>query len=235
MRLAIMQPYLFPYIGYFQLIRSSDQFVFLDDVSYRKGGFVNRNRIMGANGPEWFTVPLRDISSHRSIRDHITAVRKDKLIRRLEQTYARAPYRKEVSEIVASTLEHDPCSIAVMAEESVRAVCDYVGLSIESARSSEILSDRPGGSDGVIALCERQGAAEYLNLPGGRNLYEPGDFESASLGLSFLEVELTPYSQGGETFEPGLSVIDVLMWNSSAEFREMVERGEIETVVPRRR
>src|SRR5688572_18113469 len=67
MKLAIMQPYFFPYLGYFQLIYASDKFVFYDDVNYIKSGWINRNRLLLNGEAKYFTVPLSGASSYSKI------------------------------------------------------------------------------------------------------------------------------------------------------------------------
>ncbi|WP_316016148.1 WbqC family protein [Roseobacter sp. HKCCA0434] len=232
---AVMQPYLFPYLGYFQLIAASGSFVFYDDVAFIKGGWINRNRVLAPGGGlQVFSAALDGgQSSSRSIADTPLSARRDwqrKFARTLRESYARAPHVDAVCALVDRVLDAPGDSIADLACRSVRAVCDHVGLAPRFERSSQFAPetralDRTGR---LIELTRRLGGERYLNLEGGRALYGPGPFAEAGLELRFLAPRLEPYPQGRKAdFVPGLSVLDALMWTPPETVRDMALGGEI--------
>jgi hypothetical protein len=219
-RLAIMQPYFFPYLGYFQLISAVDRFVFYDDVNFIRGGWINRNRINLDNKPAYITVQV----SRRQPRW------REKILGTLTGAYARAPYFAEVFTLARSVLTNEAPSIAAVAEASIRAVLNYLDLPIEIVTSSRVYENgNLRGPERVLDICRREGAAIYVNAPGGAALYDAGQFEEAGVSLRFLKVDISPYNQGRNgNFIPGLSVIDVLMHNSVDQARKLVMAGGTE-------
>ena len=217
MRLAIMQPYFFPYQGYFQLIAAVDRFVVYDDVAFMKNGWVNRNRILTSSGAEYFTVPLAGASSFRAIRETNCAPPsrwREKMLRTLTQVYARAPHREEGMELVRRVLEvADSESVRDLALASLREVCLYAGLAPSFQDSSSAYGNAQlSGVERVLDICRREGATTYVNAPGGRALYDPALFEARGLQLRFLSPTLEPYPQPrAKEFVAGLSVLDLVM------------------------
>jgi hypothetical protein len=227
MKLAIMQPYLFPYLGYFHLVHASDSFVFYDDVNYIKNGWINRNRLLLAGAARYFTVPLSGASPFASIRD--TRVQTDdlrwrrKLFDTFRMAYAGAPGRAGAMELVEKVLSTPTDSIADMARNSVTSVLEYLGLSRRIVESSCIYGNAQlRGTARVVDICRREHATQYINLTGGRELYEEEDFRAAGIELGFVESRFAPYSQPAEPFVPGLSILDLLMRCPRDEVLEMV-------------
>jgi len=235
MRLAIMQPYFFPYVGYFQLIAAVDRFVVYDDVAFIKNGWINRNRILTSNGPEYFTVPLSEASSFKSIREtRCVAPRswREKMLRTLEQAYARAPERAVGMALVCRVLEvAEAESIRDLAVASVRAVCEFAQLGTAFRDSSASYGNEGlHAMERVLDICRLEGATTYVNVPGGRALYDSASFAARKLELRFLEPSLVPYPQRrAKVFEPGLSVIDLIMNVTQRDVAQHLRSG---TTVP---
>lgn len=232
MRLAIMQPYLFPYLGYFQLVRACDTFVFYDDVAFIKQGWVNRNRLLTSQGPQFFTVPVHNISSFVSIRDTQVSDRpagwRDKLRKTFEQAYRKAPHFASVWQWAEPILGSPEPSMGALARQSVRAVADYLGLAPRWVESSSIY----GNSDlkaqaRVLDICRREGCDRYVNMAGGSELYDHASFVEAGFQLEFLVASLPPYTQYKGDFVPGLSILDVLFFNSPDAVRQMLTHFEL--------
>ena len=226
MRVAIMQPYLFPYLGYLQLASAVDRFVFYDDVAFIKGGWINRNRILVNGAPHWLTVPLHGLSPHTAIAE--TAVAADrrwlaKASATLAMAYAKAPYAGPVTDLVLGVLDRaQGGSIADAAIDSVVSVLDYLDLPLAHERSSTAFAETrgTGRTERVVEIARRCGATRYVNAIGGTDLYEPADFSAAGIELTFLESAPPAYPQHGTTaFVPALSIIDVLMNNSVEQVR----------------
>jgi len=214
MKLAIMQPYLFPYLGYYQLATSVDRWVFHDDVMYIKQGYINRNSILVKGAAYRFTIPIREQSDSRAINEHYAIPPFEKILRIIAQAYSKAPGFSRVFPIVASVLDGRETNIARMAGASLHAVFDYLGINIQVCWSSEI----PGhqqlkGQERVLAICKTLGANEYVNPIGGLELYDEAAFATRGIRLRFHLMRPVSYSQGDSPFVPNLSMIDVLMHN----------------------
>jgi hypothetical protein len=233
MRLAIMQPYFFPYQGYFQLIAAVDRFVIYDDVAFIKNGWINRNRILTMSGAQYVTVPLAGASSFRAIRETQCAAPsawRDKLLRTLTQVYARAPEREAGLEIARRVLQAaDGGSVRDLAVSSLQEICAYAELPISWQDSSTVYGNAAlSGVDRVIDICQREKATTYINLPGGRTLYDPALFESKHLQLRFVTPMLEPYPQSrSQEFVAGLSVLDLVMSVSRDEVKRRLRAGGV--------
>lgn len=214
MRVAIMQPYLFPYLGYYQLAASVDRWVFADDFMYISQGYINRNSILYNCAARRFTVPIRDQSSNRAINEHHAIPPFDKILRIIAQAYAKAPNFSRVFPMIAFVLDGRETNIARMAGASLHAVFDYLGISIQSSWSSEINGHQHlKGQDRVLAICNAMGASEYINPIGGVELYDEVTFATRGIRLRFHKMRPVSYLQGDFLFVPNLSMIDVLMHN----------------------
>jgi hypothetical protein len=227
MKLAIMQPYFFPYLGYFQLVHASDRFVFYDDVNFIKNGWINRNRFLLEGETRYFTVPLDGMSPFAAIRD----VRmqppdrpwRRKLLETLRVAYKTAPNRDAGMALVESSLATGTDSIADAARESVKSVMRYLGLERDWVESSATYgNDSLKGQERILDICARERASLYVNAPGGRDLYDARAFADAGVTLRFVQGSLPPYSQPAEPFVPGLSVLDAIMRCSASEVAAMV-------------
>lgn len=232
--LAIMQPYLFPYLGYFQLIAAADRFVVYDDVTYIKNGWINRNRILDPRKDRTiatFTVPLRGAGSHVAIRDVAINEATDwrrRLLLTISQTYKRAPQFERVFSLVSGVITRPETHIRALAVESLRAVCAYLDLSREWVESSSVYGNRElAGPTRVLDICRREGATRYVNAIGGRKLYHQPDFADAGLELRFVEPALFTYPQLENAFVPGLSIIDVLMFNERDRVRRSLGEARL--------
>lgn len=226
MQLAVMQPYLFPYIGYFQLIAEVDKFVFFDDVNYINRGWINRNRLLIGGAPRYFTVPLSGASQFAPINRIAVApgeVWKRKMLDSVRQSYARAPHVAAVSDLLAGVLYGDGQSIADLARASVRAVCGHVGLAPALVDSAAVYENAHlAGEERIIDICRQERATCYINPPGGRALYHEERFAAHGISLRFHSPLLASYPQFGADFHPGLSILDVLMFNDPATARSMI-------------
>lgn len=225
MIIAIMQPYFFPYLGYFQLFCPVDHFVYLDDVTYIKGGWINRNYILQLDQKELFTVPLKNLSSNKRINQteiHGNEWQK-KLLKKIHQNYSKAPHYREVRPLLESVIYSNVTSIADLSIISIEKTLEYLGLAKKTRRSSELnLPDGLKGVHRVIAICKEYGADTYINSIGGMDLYQPNEFRENDVKLQFLQSELPVYPQFSADFKSGLSIIDVLMFNQPAEVVAML-------------
>lgn len=229
MKLAVMQPYLFPYIGYFQLIYASDLFLLYDDVSYIKQGFVNRNLILAPNGVTRFTVSVPGASSNKLISDLEFSRDVTKILRTVEQSYSKATYFTEVFPIIENVLKHDDRSISSVCLKSFELIFKYLGLTRCFEKTSTLQYDRSASAkDRLIALCRKYRADCYINSPGGRSLYSKSDFEVEGIELKFIQPLPVQYSQNNADFVPNLSIIDVLMHCSIDQVVSLLAQHEFD-------
>ncbi|MBN1005314.1 WbqC family protein [Amphritea pacifica] len=228
MQLAVMQPYLFPYIGYFQLIYAADIFLIYDDVSYIKQGYINRNRVLSSTGEIRFTVPVPGASSNRLISDLKFSADVGKVLKTIEQSYSKAPYFKTVFPLIRQCMEHDDRRIASVCLKSFEAIFAYIGLKKEIKKTSEIDYERSQSAlDRLIELCCKFETDSYINAPGGRSLYNKSDFATHGIELKFIDSYPVEYRQGSNEFIPNLSIIDLLMNCSSEEVVTLLGEYEL--------
>ena len=225
-----MQPYLFPYLGYFGLVAAVERFVFYDDVAFIRSGWINRNRWLQDGTVRYFTVPLRDASSFRPIRE-VQIVQggpwQRKLLASLRQHYGHAAHYAAVSPLFEQVISARSTGIAALAKASVEACARYLGLATAFGDSSACYGNSHlRGADRVLDICGREQATEYVNLPAGRTLYDAAEFERRGVGLRFLEPLPFEYRQGGAVgFIPDLSIVDVLMHNGVDAVRAALGAG----------
>lgn len=224
MKLGIMQPYFVPYIGYWQLMNLVDQYVIYDDVNYIKGGWINRNRILVNGGPKYFNIPMLGSSPNVLINevkvDHNESVIR-KNLRSIEGAYRKAPYYEIVYQLLEDILWCGEENIAKYIEHSFRVIGKYLDIQTELIISSELDKDNTlKGQDKVLAICRQLNATEYYNAIGGQKLYSFEAFMQYGIQLNFVKTEDIVYDQFGNEFQPNLSIIDVMMFNSKDKVKE---------------
>lgn len=229
MKVAIMQPYFFPYIGYFSLIKVVDLFIFYDDVNYIKGGWVNRNRILINSEAKYLTLNVKNGSPHKLINEIEFDDNRQKLLKTIEQNYKKAPYFKQVWPLLETNLKLKTTSLADIAINSVRSVTNYLGMKTKFEISSVSYPETKGleRSERLKQICRKTHADTYINAIGGIDLYDKNDFLKNHINLQFLKPQLLQYKQYKETFIPGLSIIDVLMFNSIEDINKMLDQYQL--------
>ncbi len=226
---SMMQPYLFPYLGYFQLIARSDVFVLGDDLQYVKGSWINRNRVLAHGQPKLITFPLRKASQFTAINQRWLCdefpQETQKLLKTLEYVYARAPYKDEVMTLVRQILAHPERNLARFIENSIRRICAYLQIATPIRIGSEMgLPARMDKQERIITIASKTKAELYINPIGGTALYSPAFFRAHGLALRFLRMDDLSYAQLNHPFVPSLSIIDVLMFNSRSEAQALLKR-----------
>ena len=217
MILAIMQPYIFPYIGYFQLLNAVDKFVIYDDVTFIKQGWINRNNIL-LNGKAYlFTVPLVNVSSNVTICNTQIANKKrweEKFIKTMQQAYKKAPYYANVIDMIHDIISIKSDSIGDLATNSIKTVAEFIGIDTQIQYTSSMYNNNfLSSQERVLDICKAENADRYINAAGGQNLYSKQDFKSKGIELNFIKSGFITYQQFGESFISSLSVIDVIMFN----------------------
>ena len=222
-----------PYIGYFQMIKSVDTFIFYDDVNFIKQGWINRNRILLNNKDFLFTIPLHNATSFSLIKDTLLnekfyPIWKVKFLQSIAQNYKKAPHFEVVYSLISTVLNTNCQSISELAIESVKMVSGYLNLNTEfyvaSERYQNIQLER---EKRLIAICKNENATNYINAVGGKELYSKEVFKANGIELQFIASKPIVYKQFKDDFIPWLSIIDVLMFNSVAEVNELLNKYEL--------
>lgn len=213
MKIAIMQPYLFPYLGYFQLIAAVDIFVSLDDVNFIKRGWINRNNLFINGKASLFSVPLRNASQNEPINEvEVSPTFKEwraKFFRTLKQWYGREKFYKEGLDIASEILNYDTAKIGAINLNGLKLISRRLGLNTQFYSSAELNMPMSKGAARLVAIAQSFGADVYVNPPGGKKLYCEDMMTPYGVDLKFLKPNLTPYSM--PVWIPALSALDPIM------------------------
>lgn len=235
MKVAIMQPYLFPYIGYFQLIHAVDAFVIYDDVNFIKGGWIHRNRILMNGQPIYFSIPLKKRSSFIAINN--TEINQDlfdkwkmKFLKSLQISYGKAPYYIETVALIEGVLNKHYLTISDLAIQSVQAICEILSVKTNILVSSkDFYNTKPlPKTERLINITKDLQGDTYVNPIGGLELYHHDDFNTKNIQLLFLKSNPIAYKQFENNFMPWLSIIDVMMFNSKDTVKSMLNEYTLE-------
>ncbi|HEV3147205.1 MAG TPA: WbqC family protein [Chthoniobacterales bacterium] len=225
MKLAIMQPYFLPYIGYFQLMAAADRFVVYDDVNFIRRGWINRNRILLHGYEHLFVIPLRGASQNRRINEIALVTKttwREKLLSTIRHAYRQAPEFREVFPLVSDIVNFAEEGLAGYLLNSLRMIKSYLAIRTELIPTSAIYGNRSlKGHDRILDICRQEQASIYLNLSGGKGLYDPELFRANGIALRFLEPTEINYDQFGGPFRGCLSIVDVLMFNSPEKIKSV--------------
>lgn len=216
MKLAVMQPYFLPYIGYFQLIASSDLFIVYDNIKFTKKGWINRNRILQNGKERTFSVAIKGDSDFLDIRERELAESFDrpKLLNQIQSAYRRAPNFESTFVLLKDIVCCDETNLFQYLLYSIRKIAAHLEISTEIVISSTIdIEHGLKAQEKILALCESVGATTYINPIGGLELYSKESFWNRGIALKFLKSQLVEYEQFQNPFVPALSIIDVMMFN----------------------
>jgi len=217
MRLDIMQPYFFPYIGYFQLIAAVDLFIVYDHIKYTKKGWINRNRLLQNGQDATFSLPLKSDSDSLDVceRELAAGFNRDKLLNQFKGAYRRAPYFEQTFPLIERIVRYEDTNLFGFLHHSIVKTCEQLGITTEIKVSSGLAIDHGlKNQDKVLALCEAVGATTYINAIGGMDLYARETFREKGIDLKFIRSRPFEYPQLGNEFVPWLSIIDVMMFNT---------------------
>lgn len=233
-RTAIMQPYFFPYIGYYQMAAAVEQFLFYDDVQYIKGGHIARNKLL-INGKEWlFTVPLSGASPNQLIQDvYLDEGKwpqwKDKFLRTIDQNYRKADNFVSGRELLDEVLELPDHRIATLAERSVRLLMERLGRPVRFQRTSEMdLRKDLRFEERLFHICAKEGIDDYIQSQGGTTLYSTAAWRAKGLSLRFIRPTSMEYPRKGH-WVPGLSMLDAILHVPFEELNTLLDKYELFT------
>lgn len=250
-RLAIMQPYFFPYLGYFQAIHAVDKYIVYDNLNLIKESWMNRNSFLVKNGkPAYFIAEVQKKSSFKKIYEIELneGVWRKKMLNSIFLNYKSAPAFETVYDIIEKQINAPVSTLAELNYNSINCVCDYLGIKTEITRDykpylsiedkllkeplenddfPEIeISNSPKKEIRVLAICKQEGANEFVNAIGGENLYSKFNFSKNNIKLSFIKSKPHQYNQQADKFYPNLSIIDILMNCGKEEALNLIENYE---------
>ena len=228
--IAVMQPYFFPYIGYWQLISLSKTFVLYNDVNYIKKGWINRNYSL-VNGKKcFFNIPVIDASQNRLICNHQIVQEvswKKRLLKKIELSYSKAPYFSRTMPLVEEVVSNNESNLSEYIFYSIETISKFLSLDCKFVRSESFRNQNLSGYERILDICKKTGAYRYTNPIAGRHLYSEDKFISEGVGIQFLESKECVYRQFSGAFVPNLSILDVMMFNSEDQLRFLLKQYEV--------
>jgi len=234
MKLAIVQPYFMPYIGYWQLMKEVDKFIFYDDVNYIKKGYINRNNLLINDEAKRFNIPLVGASQNRLICDievDYSQKWEKKLLNTIYLSYKKARHFEIGYEMISEIVESKKKSISDLIVFSTIKIASHLEIDTDFEISSNLEYDRSlKGQEKIMELCKKMNASHYINPQGGMDIYENGLFVKNNIDLSFLSTNQLSYDQFGKAdFIPNLSILDVIMHNSVEQIKELLTQFDLQS------
>lgn len=227
-----MQPYFAPYIGYFQLFKEVEVFVLTDDYEFSKGGWINRNRILNQRDIRYLTIPLEASSDYSLIREKMIShdFSPEKLLNLIKDSYRNKPYFGQHLPLIESILRYPERNLSKFLLNSLKEFSRILDIRARIVMTSTLdLDPKLTAQDKIISVCKKIGGTDYINLPGGKSLYDKNTFAENGIGLKFLNVNSAPYEQGVEAYVPNLSILDVIFnLGSDATARNMLRGYSLE-------
>ena len=232
MKIAIMQPYFLPYIGYWQLIHSVDIFVVYDNIEYTKKGWFNRNRILEADHDRLFTIPIKKDSDYLPVDQRFLSEDSykeiNRILRMIEFNYRKAPHFSIVYPVIEKCFKFPEKNLFEYIYYSINLVRNYLGIDTKIVISSKVEIDHSlKAEEKILAICKAEQASTYINAIGGTELYNKEEFKNNGVNLQFIKSKDIEYRQFDNTFVPWLSIIDVMMFNDRDRIKEMLQQYEL--------
>lgn len=235
MKIAIMQPYFVPYIGYFALMKHTEKFILFDTVQFIKHGWIERNRILKpGDGWQYIAIPLVKYSRDTKIQDIRIKNTEDwrkRILAQLEHYKKRAPYYNETIQVIKKAFNIETDSIVKLNENILKTICEYLNIDLNIEIFSQCnleIDDVNAPDEWALNICKAIGGIkEYWNPEGGITFFNRDKYTKENIELKFLKMHITQYSQRRGVFEGGLSIIDVMMFNSPEEINKMLDEYEI--------
>jgi hypothetical protein len=232
MKVGIMQPYFLPYLGYFQLIAEVDAFVVYDNIQFSKKGYFHRNRFLQNNTDAYFSLSLKADSDYLDVNQRYLSEQwfssdAEKLLRKIKELYKKAPYFEESLPIIENIVKYEEPNLFKFLHFSLETLKKHLDIKTPLIQSSRIDIDHSlKAEEKVLAICKNLNADNYTNPIGGLDLYQNAHFIEKGIELKFLKSGLPVYKQFSNNFIPGLSILDILMFNSVSEIQQMLQAFE---------
>ena len=225
MIIAGNQPYFIPYLGFWQLVNAADLFLIGDNYNFIRHGWIQRNRILVCGQPFFLGLEVKHLTSFKKINEtEFMDFDVNQKLNTVSHAYRRAPQFDAGYALIKKILGYPERNVAEFLFNSIKEVCQYLEISTKFIRSSEI----PGNDSfkreyRIFDFCQRLGGDTYINAVGGQDLYHFDDFEKHGVTLKFIHPNLRPYKQFSNEFVPGLSILDVIMFNPLNAIKDMLE------------
>lgn len=231
MRIAIMQPYFFPYLGYISLIKHTDQFILFDTVQFIRHGWIERNRVLKPDeGWQYIQVPLHKFSRDTLIKDvkiNNTSNWSKKILAQIAHYKKKAPFYYKTVEVLQGIFNESYDDMVSFNSVALKEVCNYleIDIHIDVFSQMELLIKQVNAPDEwALNICKELGnVSEYWNPPGGQDFFDKKKYDNANIDLKFHSLNLSEYNQKNNEFVSGLSIIDVMMFNSKEEINKMLD------------
>lgn len=234
MNIAGMQPYLFPYIGYFQIIKCTDRFVIADNLQYINQGWINRNRILVQNKIHMITAPIKKDKAHLKINERYFSTEfneksKKKFLKTIHHAYREAPNFRDAFELIEFIIMYQNSNVAAFTYNSIKEICSFLDIKTSLMLQSELpIPENQNAEESVIHICKLLNAKRCINAIGGRELYSAENFRENGIKLEFIKTrESLRYAQFNDVFVPDLSIIDVMMFNTKDEILELLDEYDL--------
>ncbi len=230
MKLAVMQPYFFPYLGYFQLIANVDVFVVYDDVKYTKRGWINRNRILLNNQIKTISLPIAKASDYKLILERQLAEhwpkQKLKILSQLKQQYQKSPYFEDVMVVVSKVLNYDTNSLFEFNFNLLKSMCDLLEVNTQIISSSSVENtSHLKAENKLYSLCAALNADVYINPVGGQSLYSKHAFQERSIELQFIEMDTANILSKLPEEQRSLSILHILFSLGVTKTKQLLRTG----------
>ncbi len=228
MKIGIMQPYFLPYLGYFQLIKAVDNYIIYDDVNYIMRGWINRNNFLINGKAKIVTISLKGASPNKLIYESEINDDFRKFLKTIYCNYAKAPFFNDVFQLIERIVDYEDKCLSRFIINCIKEICIYMNINTNLLISSELPKDISlKGVDKVIDICKCLKADTCINPIGGLQMYKKEYFALHGIDRFFLQTEETPYKQLNNDFVSGLSILDVLMFNSVGQIEFMLNRYKL--------
>lgn len=234
MKLAVMQPYFFPYIGYFALLKHSDKFIIFDTPQFIRRGWIHRNRILNRNGePIYINATTNKAPVKTAIRDIKLSDKvdwKSKIFNDLKTYEGKAPYYNEVVTFLKEILEYRTDNLSRLNYHTLKETCKFLNIKCDIDTLSEMnleLGEVNEPDEWGLEISKAMNAREYLNAPGAMHIFDRDKYSKNGIDLKFIKSNIRPYNQQTDEFVPSLSIIDLMMFNSVEEINTMLDDYEI--------
>jgi hypothetical protein len=213
-KIVISQPMLFPWVGLFEQIKLADHYIHYDDVQFSKGSFVNRVQIKTVDGSRWLTVPLDGIKLGQEIREvrlNDSQNWRESHLNLLRQVYTKAPYKKDMLDLVSSVYTQPATTICDLSVNSITAICNYFNI----AKPDEFLYSSKLGltgrsSERVFDIVTYLDGNMYITGHGAKNYLDHFLFEDSNIKIEYMNYRKNIYPQLYGEFTPYVSTLDLI-------------------------
>lgn len=233
-RIAIMQPYFFPYLGYFQLIQEVDTMVLYDNIEYTKKGWINRNQYLQNGEAKKFSLPLEKASDflfvdQRHLSQDVWPKHQKTLLAQISNAYRRAPFFEETFDLFQRCIEYPDYNLFNFIQHSIFQINSHLNIDTKIIKSSSLsIDEHLKGQSRVLNICKTLKAKVYVNPIGGTKLYAAEAFNNNNITLKFHEMDKIRYQQFNDSFIGQLSILDVLMFNSVSSTKILLSKYQLQ-------